>query len=102
MITEGMASDEADAVELGRMLGAEGIIAHVVRDHEFCNKPLFFRFVEDEGHGALGICPRPGHGCTAWLAYFPDPPYVADPPWLTCPICTAAAITGPRPGWPPG
>lgn len=55
MISEGMASDEADAVELGRMLGAVGIIAHVVRDHEFSNRGLYFRFVEDEGHGSQGM-----------------------------------------------
>eukprot|EP00980_Cylindrotheca_fusiformis_P031124 scaffold25851_cov122-Cylindrotheca_fusiformis.AAC.1 len=49
MVRSGLASSRTEAVELGRRLVAEfNLFEHVVRDHEFKDEHLFYRFVEPE------------------------------------------------------
>ena len=48
-------NDQGEAIELGQRLTKEGYMVHVLRDHQFKNEHLFFRFMEHEknrGHAA--------------------------------------------------
>lgn len=54
MVSSGMTSCAEDAVALGNALLDAGLLAHVVRDHDFQDKALFYRFTADEDHGTVG------------------------------------------------
>lgn len=55
MISNGITANEDDAVLIGRLLVEAGYIAHVLREHDFENKHLFYRFTKHEDHGSPGI-----------------------------------------------
>lgn len=50
LVVENIASDEEDAVRIGNMLLNAGVFHHVLDEHSFKNKRLFYRFVSDEDH----------------------------------------------------
>lgn len=54
MVSSGMTSCAEDALRLGNALLEAGLLAHVMRDHDFQDKPLFYRFTADEDHGTVG------------------------------------------------
>lgn len=51
MVESGTASDYEQAELLGNVLIDAGVIHHVVKDHDFKNDYLFYRFASDEDHG---------------------------------------------------
>jgi pyruvate/2-oxoglutarate dehydrogenase complex dihydrolipoamide dehydrogenase (E3) component len=53
IIEKGIASDEDDALSLGNILLNSGFFHHVLKEHEFKNDFLFYRFAEDEDHGKI-------------------------------------------------
>lgn len=53
LVDSGIAADVDQAVALGNALLDEGVIHHVVRDHRFENRELYYRFAGDEDHGAV-------------------------------------------------
>lgn len=55
MVSSGLTSTEEDALLLGNLLLDAGYIAHVLREHKFENKHLFYRFTKHEDHGAPGL-----------------------------------------------
>ncbi|MCH9675444.1 MAG: hypothetical protein K0U93_28665 [Gammaproteobacteria bacterium] len=53
MVAEGHAKDVEAALALGNLLVDAGHVRHVLGEHGFKNEYLFYRFVEDEDHGAV-------------------------------------------------
>ncbi len=53
LVSEGVASDEADALRVGNMMLDAGVFHHVQHAHLFKNKYLFYRFTSDEDHGRV-------------------------------------------------
>ena len=61
LIQSNEATNEKEAVILGRMLLAAHIIRHVEGDHDFKNEDLFYRFVDDGPcHGKADVENRNG------------------------------------------
>mmetsp|Transcript_4592 Transcript_4592/g.6135 ORF Transcript_4592/g.6135 Transcript_4592/m.6135 type:complete len:646 (-) Transcript_4592:91-2028(-) len=52
MVKIGLAENREEAVKVGQALLEVGEVNHVTRDHEFKDEALFYRFTEDENHGA--------------------------------------------------
>ena len=46
----GAAADVSDAVVLGNMMLHSGLLHHVTGEHDFEDRPLFYRFAVDEPH----------------------------------------------------
>jgi Domain found in Dishevelled, Egl-10, and Pleckstrin (DEP) len=44
----GIVENEAEAIELGNAMAAQGLIAEVAQEHAFRDKPYLYRFAEDE------------------------------------------------------
>ncbi|EGD80540.1 mercuric reductase [Salpingoeca rosetta] len=63
MMSSGITNTEEDAVLLGNVLLDAGYIAHVLREHRFENKRLFYRFTKHEDHGA------PASDASSWAAF---------------------------------
>lgn len=55
LVESGATSTREDAVELGRALQSTYLFEHVTRDHQFADKPLFYRFLEDGARGEFKI-----------------------------------------------
>ena len=56
-LAEKYAANLPDAIALGSELMAAGIFQHCLRDHQFKNEPLFYRFVDqDTFHGGYTPC----------------------------------------------
>lgn len=53
MITSGTVESRQDAVKLGLMMQEAGLIEHCVRDHDFKDEELFYKFIEDEERGGV-------------------------------------------------
>lgn len=51
LVSVGAAEDEEGAVAIGQRMLENGLLHHVVREHDFKNEPLFYRFREAENHG---------------------------------------------------
>jgi pyruvate/2-oxoglutarate dehydrogenase complex dihydrolipoamide dehydrogenase (E3) component len=51
MVGAGMAGDVEEAELIGNLLMEAGVLHHVLREHEFKNDYLFYRFSSDEDHG---------------------------------------------------
>eukprot|EP00753_Platysulcus_tardus_P010728 PLAT300.1.p1 GENE.PLAT300.1~~PLAT300.1.p1 ORF type:complete len:683 (+),score=331.18 PLAT300.1:33-2051(+) len=68
LIEDGVASDVEDAVAIGNMLAAVGLLQHVTKDHDFKNEKLFYRFsVDEEDHGHLAV--REDGSAPSWGDY---------------------------------
>lgn len=67
MVESGMAGDYGQAVLIGTMLQGEGVFHHVLKEHDFKNEALFYRFAEDEGRGAVKR--KPGGGAVSWFDF---------------------------------
>ena len=67
MVGSGLASDYEQAVLIGNMLLADGVFHHVLKEHDFKNEALFYRFAEDEGRGA--VKQKPGGGAVSWFDF---------------------------------
>ncbi|MCP5155877.1 MAG: FAD-containing oxidoreductase [Ectothiorhodospiraceae bacterium] len=69
MVERGMASDAGEAVRIGRLLVQGGCLHHVLREHDFEDAYLFYRFAADESHGEAG---RDASGATvSWADLLP-------------------------------
>ena len=55
LVTSGAANNRNDAVEVGKALQALYIFEHVLRDHEFKDENLYYRFLGDNERGAHNI-----------------------------------------------
>ncbi|MFW5967536.1 MAG: FAD-containing oxidoreductase [Persicimonas sp.] len=53
MIEAGVAADRQQAELIGNLLLDAGVFHHVLRDHDFKDEYLFYRFAEDEDHGGV-------------------------------------------------
>jgi pyruvate/2-oxoglutarate dehydrogenase complex dihydrolipoamide dehydrogenase (E3) component len=51
MVAAGVAGDVEEAELIGNLLVEAGVFHHVLREHEFKNDYLFYRFTSDEDHG---------------------------------------------------
>lgn len=51
LVESGRAHDRPQAVAMGNLLVEAGYLHHVLRDHEFADEHLFYRFTSDEEHG---------------------------------------------------
>lgn len=54
LVESGAAVDREQAVVIGNILLNAGVFHHVVREHEFEDEYLFYRFTTDEDHGRVG------------------------------------------------
>jgi pyruvate/2-oxoglutarate dehydrogenase complex dihydrolipoamide dehydrogenase (E3) component len=53
LVRSEIASDLQQAETIGNMLLHTGVFHHVVREHDFKNEKLFYRFSDDEDHGSV-------------------------------------------------
>ena len=53
LIKDGIAVDEQDALNIGKILFEAGVFHHVLDEHTFKNENLFYRFASDEDHGKV-------------------------------------------------
>ncbi|MDH3669965.1 MAG: FAD-containing oxidoreductase [Gammaproteobacteria bacterium] len=67
LVVENIASDEEDAVRIGNMLLNAGVFHHVLDEHSFKNKRLFYRFVSDEDHGEAAR--HPDGNAVSWADF---------------------------------
>ena len=73
LVEKEFAANREDAVELGKALVADLKIVHVVRDHDFKDEYLFFRFMEhmkDKGHVKQ---PEDGSKPLSWRQFMENP-----------------------------
>lgn len=75
MVTSGTAENRTDAVKLGLLMQEAGLIEHCVRDHEFKDEYLFFRFIDDIDRGGV---PKLTEGRLVSWADFISTPMNAD------------------------
>eukprot|EP00177_Eucheuma_denticulatum_P003913 GFKZ01007075.1.p1 GENE.GFKZ01007075.1~~GFKZ01007075.1.p1 ORF type:complete len:688 (-),score=132.43 GFKZ01007075.1:377-2401(-) len=54
MVTTGVAQSRQDAVNLGLLMQESGIIEHCVRDHDFKDEELYYKFIDDTERGGRG------------------------------------------------
>jgi pyruvate/2-oxoglutarate dehydrogenase complex dihydrolipoamide dehydrogenase (E3) component len=65
LVEQGHAQNLVDAQVLGNLMREAGLLHHVVRDHEFKNDYLFYRFSVDEDHGH--VPQNLTHSARSWL-----------------------------------
>ena len=53
LVDSGIASDVHQAISIGNALMEAGYFHHVVREHDFKNEELYYRFASDEKHGEV-------------------------------------------------
>eukprot|EP00730_Choanoeca_flexa_P015622 TRINITY_DN7215_c1_g1_i1.p1 TRINITY_DN7215_c1_g1~~TRINITY_DN7215_c1_g1_i1.p1 ORF type:complete len:669 (+),score=187.63 TRINITY_DN7215_c1_g1_i1:53-2059(+) len=75
MIRAKMVINRSDAIELGNALIEAGKWAHVLREHDFKDDYLFYRFAADEDHGQLG---RTAQGSRMSWRHFLSESFVPD------------------------
>ena len=70
MLENGFAGDVSDAVNIGNVLITEGVFHHVLKEHEFKNGKLFYRFATDEDGGQVA---RNADGsAVSWAKFLPS------------------------------
>lgn len=74
LVTGGVACSRQDAVRLGRELVEAGVIEHCVREHDFEDSNLFYRFIEDTDRGAVAKC---GNRTLSWADFLDAYPVAA-------------------------
>ena len=58
MVAAGLCRTSSEAVKLGKDLLAQGYLSHVLKEHDFQNDYLFYRFAEDFHDDELENCER--------------------------------------------
>lgn len=66
LVVGGVARNREDAVRLGQELLDAGVIEHCVREHNFSDAMLFYRFIEDTDRGAVAKC---GNRTLSWADF---------------------------------
>ncbi|KAI0560228.1 Pyridine nucleotide-disulfide oxidoreductase [Gracilaria domingensis] len=74
LVTSGSAQSRADAVRLGLLMQEAGIIEHCLRDHDFKDEELFYKFIEDSERGGV---PKTEAGRLVTWADFVQTPFSA-------------------------
>ncbi|KAI0558906.1 Pyridine nucleotide-disulfide oxidoreductase [Gracilaria domingensis] len=74
LVTSGTAHSRADAVRLGLMMQQAGIIEHYLRDHDFKDEDLFYKFIDDSERGGV---PKTEAGRLVTWADFVQTPFTA-------------------------
>ncbi len=67
LVAAEIASDYEQAVLIGNMLLRRGVFHHVVKEHDFKNEYLFYRFADDEDHGKASR--RKDGSVVSWLDF---------------------------------
>ncbi len=70
MVEKGIAADDGDAVNIGNILLEAGILHHVLDEHPFEDKHLYYRFRNDEEHGISAKKPDGSH--VSWADFIPS------------------------------
>ncbi|CAN8067138.1 unnamed protein product [Agarophyton chilense] len=73
LVTSGTAQSRADAVRLGLLMQEAGLIEHCLRDHDFKDEDLFYKFIEDSERGGV---PKTDGRLVSW-SDFVDTPFTA-------------------------
>lgn len=66
LVTGAVAASRDDALRIGQILVAAGIIEHTCREHDFEDAHLFYRFIEDTDRGAVV---RAGSRSVSWADF---------------------------------
>lgn len=71
LVTSGTAETREDAVKLGLLMQEAGLIEHCVRDHDFKDAELFYKFIEDQERGGV---PQKSEGqLVSWADFVSSP-----------------------------
>lgn len=68
LVEKGYAESRREAVAVGNVLLMQNYLHHVLRDHDFKDENLFYRFLADEPENAIV---RAGGELTSWSTYMP-------------------------------
>lgn len=71
LVEQGHVQNRADAQTLGNLMRKAGLLHHVVRDHEFKDEYLFYRFSVDEDHGQ--VVRKSKYSTMSWLDFMEQP-----------------------------
>lgn len=71
LVTSGTAENREDAVKLGLLMQEAGLIEHCVRDHDFKDEDLFYKFIDDHERG--GVPQRSEGHLVSWADFVSTP-----------------------------
>lgn len=71
LVTSGTAENRDDAVKLGLLMQEAGLIEHCVRDHDFKDEELFYKFIDDSERG--GVPQKAAGQLVSWADFVSTP-----------------------------